>query len=72
VPRDSELPSERVFAALKDKIESGELQPGEQMPSLRKISDDYGISQTTARKVIDALAREGLVEIKPRWGSFVR
>jgi DNA-binding GntR family transcriptional regulator len=72
VPRDSELPSERVFAALKDKIESGELQPGEQMPSLRKISEDYSVSQTTARKVIDALAREGLVEIKPRWGSFVR
>jgi DNA-binding GntR family transcriptional regulator len=72
VPRDSELPSERVFAALKDKIESGDLQPGEQMPSLRKISEDYRISQTTARKVIDALAREGLVEIKPRWGSFVR
>ena len=72
MPRDSELPSERVFAALKDKIESGDLQPGEQMPSLRKISEDYGISQTTARKVIDALAREGLVEIKPRWGSFVR
>ncbi len=72
MPRDSELPSERVFAALKDKIESGDLQPGEQMPSLRKISEDYGVSQTTARKVIDALAREGLVEIKPRWGSFVR
>jgi GntR family transcriptional regulator len=61
-----------VFAALKDKIESGEFQPGEQMPSLRKISEDYSVSQTTARKVIDALAREGLVEIKPRWGSFVR
>jgi DNA-binding GntR family transcriptional regulator len=61
-----------VFAALKEKIESGELQPGEQMPTLRQISEDYGIAQTTARKVIDALAREGLVEIKPRWGTFVR
>jgi DNA-binding GntR family transcriptional regulator len=39
---------------------------------LRQISEDYGIAQTTARKVIDALAREGLVEIKPRWGTFVR
>jgi DNA-binding FadR family transcriptional regulator len=72
VPRDPKLPSDRVFAALKDKIESGELQPGEQMPSLRKISEEYGVAQATARKVIDALAREGLVEIKPRWGSFVR
>lgn len=61
-----------MFAALKDKIESGALQPGEQMPTLRQISEDYGVSQTTARKVIDALAREGLVEIKPRWGTFVR
>jgi GntR family transcriptional regulator len=61
-----------VFAALKDKIESGVLQPGEQMPTLRQISEEYGVAQTTARKVIDALAREGLVEIKPRWGSFVR
>jgi DNA-binding GntR family transcriptional regulator len=61
-----------VFAALKEKIESGELQPGEQMPTLRQISEEYGIAQTTARKVIDALAREGLVEIKPRWGTFVR
>jgi DNA-binding FadR family transcriptional regulator len=72
VPRQSELPSARVFTALKEKIESGELQPGEQMPSLRKISEDYKVSQTTARKVIEALAGEGLVEIKPRWGSFVR
>jgi GntR family transcriptional regulator len=61
-----------VFAALKEKIESGELQPGEQMPTLRQISEEYWIAQTTARKVIDALAREGLVEIKPRWGTFVR
>jgi Mn-dependent DtxR family transcriptional regulator len=40
--------------------------------SLRKISEDYRVSQTTARKVSEALASEGLVEIKPRWGSFVR
>jgi hypothetical protein len=51
---------------------SGELQPGEQMPTLRQISEEYRVAQTTARKVIDALAREGLVEIKPRWGTFVR
>jgi GntR family transcriptional regulator len=61
-----------VFSALKEQIESGTLQPGEQMPSLRKISDEYHVSQTTARKAVEALAREGLVEIKPRWGSFVR
>jgi GntR family transcriptional regulator len=62
----------RVFSALKDKIESGELGAGEQMPSLRQISEDYGVSQSTAKKAIQQLADEGLVEIKPRWGTFVR
>ena len=45
--------------------------PGEQMLTLIKISEEYGISRTTAQKVINALAEAGLVEIKPRWGTFV-
>jgi len=61
-----------VHAALKEKIESGELAVGEQIPSLDKIAREYGISRTTAKKVVQQLADEGLVEIKPRWGSFVR
>ena len=72
MPRSSELPSERVFAALKELIESGQLEVGSQMPSMDKISEDYGVSRTTARKVVQALAADGLVEIRPRWGTFVR
>lgn len=72
VPRSPELPFDRVSADLRAKIESGELAVGDQMPTLRKISEDYRVSQTTAKKVIEALARDGLVEIKPRWGTFVR
>ncbi len=69
--RSSELPSIRVFEALRTKIESGELLPGEQMPSLVKISEEYRVSRTTAQKAMQLLAEAGLVEIKPRWGSFV-
>ena len=65
------MPFDRVFSALRDKIESGALLPGEQMPTLVKISEEYGISRTTAQKVINALAEGGFVEIKPRWGTFV-
>lgn len=65
------MPFERVTAALRAKIENGDLLPGEQMPTLIKISEEYGISRTTAQKVIRALAAEGLVDIKPRWGVFV-
>jgi len=30
------------------------------------------VSRVTARRALKALADEGLVEIKPRWGTFVR
>ena len=56
---------------MRAKIESGELLAGEQMPSLVKISEEYKVSRTTAQKAIQLLAEAGLVEIKPRWGSFV-
>ena len=46
--------------------------PGEQVPSLDKISATYNVSRVTARRALKALADEGLVEIKPRWGTFVR
>ncbi len=72
MPRDYDLPSQRVFDALKQRIESGELEVGSQMPSMDTIAAEYKISRTTARKVIQQLAAEGYVEVKPRWGTFVR
>jgi len=61
-----------VAADLREKIESGEMLPGEQVPSLDKISATYNVSRVTARRALKALADEGLVEIKPRCGTFVR
>ncbi len=70
--RTPDFPYLRVAADLREKIESGEMLPGEQVPSLDKISATYNVSRVTARRALKALADEGLVEIKPRWGTFVR
>jgi DNA-binding GntR family transcriptional regulator len=72
VPRPSEFPYLTVAADLRDKINSGAMLPGEQVPSLDKISESYRVSRTTARRALAVLTDEGLIEVKPRWGAFVR
>lgn len=61
----------RVSADLREKITSGEWLPGEQVPSLDKLSQIYSVSRTTARRAVQILIEEGLVETRPRWGAFV-
>ena len=61
----------RVAAELREKIANGELLPGEQVPSLDRLAEAYGISRTTARRAVQVLMDEGLVQSRPRWGVFV-
>src|SRR5215217_2514659 len=53
------------------RIRSGELAPGERMPSERELAVEQGISRMTARAAVDLLARRGLVERRERSGVFV-
>jgi DNA-binding GntR family transcriptional regulator len=69
--RDALPPYLRVSADLREKILNGELLPGEQLPSLDRISAGYGISRATAQKVVRVLIDEGLAYSRPRWGVFV-
>jgi DNA-binding GntR family transcriptional regulator len=71
VPRESLPPYLRVSGDLREKITSGELLPGEQLPSLDRIAADYGVSRATAQRAIKVLAEAGLVETRRRWGVFV-
>ena len=61
----------RVAAELREKIANGELLPGEQVPSLDRLAETYRISRTTARRAVQVLIDEGLVQSRPRWGVFV-
>jgi DNA-binding GntR family transcriptional regulator len=71
VPRQLVPPYLRVAAELREKIINGELLPGEQVPSLDRLAETYSISRTTARRAVQVLMTEGLVESRPRWGVFV-
>lgn len=63
---------EEVTDALRAKIESGELAGGQKLPSEKNLLDEYGISLTTLRKVLDTLRGEGLIVSRQGAGITVR
>lgn len=61
----------QLAAILRDRIESGELAPGQMVPSIVTLAQEYGIAKTTVRKAMALLRDEGLVRMRPAWGTFV-
>lgn len=57
---------------LRRRIESGELRPGDVLPSERDLVAEYGTSKATARAAMDILRADGLTESKRGKGVFVR
>lgn len=71
-PRQPQPPYLRIAGEIRDQIDSGELRPGDQVPSMAKIAETYGVSRGTARRVLVQLRDWDLIEITPGWGSFVK
>ncbi|HTS97023.1 MAG TPA: winged helix-turn-helix domain-containing protein [Streptosporangiaceae bacterium] len=70
MPRPRELPSRRVEADLRQRVNAGEWASGEPLPSVASLAEHYGVSRATAAKAVRRLADDGLVEIVPQWGTF--
>jgi len=63
--------SERIYGALKDQIINEELGPGERLLD-DKLASSFGVSRTPVREALTRLASEGLVEIIPRSGVYIK
>src|ERR1700677_5147439 len=50
---------------LREQIESGRLEPGQQLLTELELREHYGASRTTIREAIKWLTTLGLVETKP-------
>jgi DNA-binding GntR family transcriptional regulator len=61
----------QLASILREQIASGELQPGRPVPSLRTLSERYGVNRLTATKSVRVLADEGLVHVVAGRGWFV-
>ena len=62
----------RIAGEFEARIRSGDLQPGDRLPSIRQIADRWNVAIATATKVLAALRDDGLVEAKVGSGTVVR
>ncbi len=61
----------QVEDALTERIASGALPAGHQLPSEESLVSEFNVSRTTIRTTIQNLVRQGLVEIRRGKGTFV-
>ena len=61
----------QLLDIFKKKIASGQLQPGDILPSELELCSVLSVSRTTVRQTFAALETEGLVERKRGRGTFV-
>lgn len=62
---------EQITSQIKSMIMSGELKPGEAIPSMRSLAKSIHVSVITVQKAYEDLQRDGFIETGVGRGSFV-
>lgn len=69
------MPAKPKWAQIADgiraRIRSGELVPGDKLPSTSQLCLEHGVSAIVVRQAINTLKAEGFVEGVPGLGVFV-
>ena len=65
-----------LYRSLADRLAglaaSGSLRPGARLPSVRALSEQHGVSISTAVQAYRTLEDRGVIEARPKSGFFVR
>lgn len=62
---------EQITVQIKHQIMTGALAEGEQLPSIRRLAAELGVSVITTKRVYDDLEREGFINTVNGKGSFI-
>lgn len=71
VRRASLLP-DRIAAEIMAKITSGELKPGDTLPTEHGLAETFGVSRNVVREAIARLRSDGVVESRQGRGAVVK
>lgn len=63
---------EQIIMQIKSLIMTGELKPGDALPSMRALAQSLRISVITTKRAYEELEREGFIESYTGKGSFVK
>ena len=60
-----------LMEQLKEGILSGQIRPGDRLPSENQLSREYGLSRHTVRKALAILENEGYVTAEHGRGTYL-
>ena len=61
----------QVFEIMRSRIESGDYQPGDRIPSEAHLIQEFGVSRPTVARALQDLERRGLVKRRRGAGTYV-
>jgi GntR family transcriptional repressor for pyruvate dehydrogenase complex len=64
--------SNEIARALLDYILSGQVGPGEKLPSERQLSESFGVGRSVIREALKSLGLLGLIEFRHGGGTYFR
>lgn len=62
----------RLYVVLRERIQNGTYRVGQTLPAEAELMESFGVSRITAKRALDELANEGLVERVRGRGTTVR
>ncbi|MFB6889448.1 GntR family transcriptional regulator [Kitasatospora sp. NPDC056327] len=60
-----------IAAHLRRQIQDGKFAPGDQLPSMRQVAEEFGTTITTVNRAFRQLKEEGLTSSQPGVGTVV-
>ena len=70
-PDSGVAPYEQLRGQIWAAVRAGELLPGAQLPTVRRLADDLGIAPNTVARSYRELERDGVIHTRGRNGSVV-
>lgn len=68
---DQKLLYKQIIDYLKEKINSGEIQPNKKIPTEKELAEQFDVSRITSKRALEELCKEGLIYRVQGSGSFV-
>ena len=66
-----ESPVDKIIRQIRDLITSGQLKPGDRLPSERKLCEKLGVGRTHLRDALRKLEFYGILKTQPQSGTVV-
>src|SRR5882757_6106963 len=69
---DNDFLYTQIASRIEEQIKQNLLKSGDKLPSVRALSQEQGISISTAYKAYTELENRGMIEARPKSGYYVK